>query len=393
MKTFSVVLSLLFLAACSSRPQEESSAKEESKSGPKRLEMTTQAQQHVGLRTVRAGFQDLQEYLHVVGTVQPIDTRIGHVRPLARGRVQRVDVRVGDRVRTGQALATFDNIEAGEVLAEYQGALAELQRLKLQQASAERVSERNKELSDLGAIAKKNAELSQVEAQSAHDSVRVQESVVAGLVSRLRRFGVEQVNVTHPSTVIRAPFAGVVIKAQTAPGDVFDADRELFSIADLSHVWVQAEVYEQDLGRVQVGQSAVITVDTYPGEQFRGQVTYLGDILDPQTRTARVRCEVANPDVRLKLDMFAAIELPTHFRRRALVVPASALQDLNGNPVVFVRQTATTFEPRTVKTGRTLEDETEIQSGLREGEDVVSIGSFHLKSIALSGQIGEEEER
>ena len=389
-----VLLTIIFLftmVGCSSGPKETGKTNEETKQESKLLQMTTQAQQHVGLRTTRVALKELQEYLHVVGTVQAIDTRIGHVRPLTRGRVEKVDVRVGDRVRAGQALATFDNIEAGEVLAEYQGAVTELQRLKLQQASAQRIAERNNELSDLGAIAKKNAELSRVEAQSAQDSVRVQESVVAGLVSRLRRFGVEQVNVSNPSTVIRAPFAGVVIKAQTAPGDVFDADRELFSIADLSHVWVQAEVYEQDLGRVKVGQPAVITVDTYPGERFQGQVTYLGDILDPQTRTARVRCEVANPEIRLKLDMFASIELPTHFSRRALVVPASAIQDLNGNSVVFIRKTATSFEVRPVKTGKTLEEETEIQSGLQEGEQVVIVGSFHLKSVALSGQIGEEE--
>jgi membrane fusion protein, heavy metal efflux system len=391
MRVLAAIVFLFVMAGCSSGPKENAESNKETKQQSKLLEMTTQAQQHVGLRTTRVALKELQEYLHVVGTVQPIDTRIGHVRPLTRGRVQRVDVRVGDRVRAGAALATFDNIEGGEVLAQYQGAVAELQRLKLQQASAQRISERNDELSDLGAIAKKNAELSHVEAQSAHDSVRVQESVVAGLVSRLRRFGVEQVNVTNPSTVIRAPFPGVVIKAQTAPGDVFDADRELFSIADLSHVWVQAEVYEQDLGRVKVGQPALITVDTYPGEKFQGQVTYLGDILDPQTRTARVRCEVANPEIRLKLDMFASIELPTHFSRRAMVVPASAIQDLNGNSVVFIRKTATTFETRSVKAGKTLEEETEIQSGLQEGEQVVSVGSFHLKSVALSGQIGEEE--
>jgi cobalt-zinc-cadmium efflux system membrane fusion protein len=389
-----ILLTAIFLftmAGCSSGPKETGKTNEETKQESKLLEMTTQAQQHVGLRTTRVALKELQEYLHVVGTVQAIDTRIGHVRPLTRGRVEKVDVRVGDRVRAGQALATFDNIEAGEVLAEYQGAVTELQRLKLQRASAQRIAERNNELSDLGAIAKKNAELSRVEAQSAQEGVRVQESVVAGLVSRLRRFGVEQVNVSNPSTVIRAPFAGVVIKAQTAPGDVFDADRELFSIADLSHVWVQAEVYEQDLGRVKIGEPAVITVDTYPGEKFHGQVTYLGDILDPQTRTARVRCEVANPGVRLKLDMFASIELPTHFNRRTLVVPASAIQDLNGNPVVFIRKTATSFETRPVKTGKTLDDETEVQSGLQEGEQVISVGAFHLKSIALSGQIGEEE--
>ena len=391
MKLSASIIFLFAMLGCSSGPKETTTPSEKTKQEPKFLEMTIPAQQHVGLRTTHVALKELQEYLHVVGTVQPIDTRIGHVRSLTRGRAQRVEVRVGDRVRAGQALATFDNIEAGEILAEYQGAVTELQRLKLQQASAQRIAERNNELSDLGAIAKKNAELSRVEAQSAQDSVRVQESVVAGLVSRLRRFGVEQVNVSNPSTVIRAPFAGVVIKAQTAPGDVFDADRELFSIADLSHVWVQAEVYEQDLGRVKVGQPAVITVDTYPGERFHGQVTYLGDILDPQTRTARVRCEVANPEIRLKLDMFASIELPTHFSRRALVVPASAIQDLNGNSVVFIRKTPTGFEVRPVKTGKTLEEETEIQSGLQEGEQVVSVGSFHLKSVALSGQIGEEE--
>jgi cobalt-zinc-cadmium efflux system membrane fusion protein len=379
------------MTGCFSRPKQQAEPKEEAKQELKLLEMATAAQQHVGLQTTRTAFKNLQEYLHVVGTVQPIDTRIGHVRPLARGRVQEIRVRVGDRVRTGDVLATFDNIEAGELLAEYQGAVTELQRLKLQQASAQRIAERNSDLSGLGAIAKKNAELSQVEAQSAGESVRVQESVVAGLASRLRRFGVERANVANPSTVIRAPFAGVVIKAQTAPGDVFDADRELFSIADLSHVWVQAEVYERDLGRVQVGQPASITVDTYPGEKFHGQVTYLGDILDPQTRTARVRCEVANPAIRLKLDMFAAIELPTHFSRRALVVPASAIQEINGTDVVFIRKSPTQFETRAVKTGKTLEDLTEIQSGLREGEEIVKTGSFHLKSIALSGQIGGEE--
>jgi membrane fusion protein, heavy metal efflux system len=392
MKVLSAGILLLVLISCSARSKKQEASEDDvAKQQKKLLQMSLEAQQHVGLQTTSAAFQDLQEYLQVTGTVQPIDTRIGQVRPLARGRVQQILVRVGDRVKAGEPLATFDNIEAGELLADYQGALTELQRLKLQRASAQRIAERNNQLSELGAIPKKNAELSQVEADSAAGSVKVQESVVAGLVSRLRRFGVEQVNVTHPSTVIRAPFAGVVIKAQTAPGDVFDAGRELFSIADLSHVWVQAEVYEKDLSRVQIGQPAFITVDTYPGERFKGQVTYLSDILDPQTRTAKVRCEVANPGVRLKLEMFAAVELPTHFSRRALVVPASAIQQLNGTDVVFVRKSNTTFETRPVKTGKTLHDLTEVQDGLREGEVIVKTGAFHLKSVALSGQIGEEE--
>lgn len=380
---------VLILSGCSSKPKTESVAAQPS--GPQILEMSATAQQHIGLKTALVGYQDLQEYLHVVGTVQPIDTRIGHIRPLARGRVQQVLVRVGDRVQTGQELARFDNIEAGELQAQYQGALAELARLRVQESAAARIAEREKQLVNIGAVAQKTAELSQTEAQAARESVRVQQSVVLGIASRLRRYGVEQASTSHPSTVIRAPFSGVVIQAQTAPGDVVDVDRELFSIADLSRVWVQAEVYEQDIGRVKIGQPATITVDTYPGEKFEGQVTYIGDILDPKTRTAKVRCEAPNPEIRLKLDMFTAVELPTHFSRRALVAPSSAIQEINGKAAVFVRKGPTSFEMRAVKTGKTLDEVTEIESGLRDGESVVSNGSFHLKSIALSGQIGEEE--
>jgi cobalt-zinc-cadmium efflux system membrane fusion protein len=147
MRSFVLFLCFLGLLACSHKPAQEQA--EEPKSESKLIKMTVPAQEHVGLQTVPAAVKNLQEHLHVVGTVQPIDTRIGQVRPLARGRVQEILVRVGDRVQAGQVLATFDNIEAGEVLAQYQGAIAELKRLKLQQVAAERIAAREKGLSDL----------------------------------------------------------------------------------------------------------------------------------------------------------------------------------------------------------------------------------------------------
>ena len=118
----------------------------------------------------------------------------------------------------------------------------------------------------------------------------------------------------------------------TAPGEVVEPSTELFTVADISRVWVQAEVYEKDLGRIQVGQPAIIHVDTYPGEAFAGQVTYISDALDPQTRTAKVRCEVANGSVRLKLDMFATVQLPTTFSRRAIAVPAEPFSKWRARP-------------------------------------------------------------
>jgi cobalt-zinc-cadmium efflux system membrane fusion protein len=164
----------------------------------------------------------------------------------------------------------------------------------------------------------------------------------------------------------------------------------LFTVADLSTVWVQAEVYEKDLGRLRVGQPAFITVDTYPNEQFTGRVTYISDFLDPQTRTAKVRCEVPNGGIRLKLDMFAGVSLPTTFSRHALAVPAGAIQTVGDRTVVFVRKAPTKFEPRWVTAGNTVKDFVEITNGLNGGEAVVKAGSFHLKSILTGKELGEE---
>ncbi len=167
-------------------------------------------------------------------------------------------------------------------------------------------------------------------------------------------------------------------------------DTDLFLIADLSRVWVQAEVYEKDLAKVTTGQRAFITVDTYPDKTFTGNVAYVGDILDPQTRTTRVRCEVANPGVLLKLDMFASVRLPTTFSRRAIAVPNSALQQWEEKNFVFVRTGPTKFIAREVTLGKVINGETEVTAGLKAGEPIVVNGSFHLKSILRSKQLGEE---
>jgi cobalt-zinc-cadmium efflux system membrane fusion protein len=165
---------------------------------------------------------------------------------------------------------------------------------------------------------------------------------------------------------------------------------ELFTVADISRVWVQAEVYEKDLGRLQVGQSAIIHVDTYPDQAFAGKVTYISDALDPQTRTAKVRCEVANAGIRLKLDMFATIQLPTTFNRQAIAVPIGAIQQLETKTVVFVQRGAAQFEAREITPGKNVNGQVEVVAGLREGEPVVIVGAFHLKSIVAGKDLGEE---
>ncbi|MBI4482231.1 MAG: efflux RND transporter periplasmic adaptor subunit [Acidobacteria bacterium] len=385
-----LALSLPFLA-CSRSKQEPAEALQEQ--GPKTglVEMKPEAQKHVGLQVAPASLSQLTEYLQVTGTVQPVDTRVAEVRPLARGRLQQVLVKVGDRVKSGQTLARFDNIEAGELIAQYRAAQAELQRLRIQHAAAMKQAERNRRLGDIGAVPQKEVEWSHAEQEGLLESIKSQESLMGGIVSRLRRFGINESEVGNTSTAIDSPFSGVVIRVEAAPGEVIDTDKQLFSIADLSQVWVQAEVYEKDLGRIRVGETALISVDTYPGERFSGRVAYISDVLDPQTRTAKVRCEVPNRDMRLKLDMFATVALPTTFSREAITVPTGAIQQVEGKSVVFVRRTPVKFEARQVNVGKTVNGLTEITGGLAAGEPIVTDGAFHLKSIMLGKEFLEEE--
>lgn len=391
-----LVLSLcgtLLFTGCNRKnaQKEEGEPRAESANKSNLVEMSVSAQQHIGMVVGPAAVTQLNEYLRATGTVQPIDSKIGIVGPLARGRIVEVRAKIGDRVEAGQTLAVFDNIEAGELLTQEQSARADLERLKAQLIPATRQAERSRRLADIGAGAEKDSESSKAEKEGIEADIRSQQALIDGIRQRLHRFGIAD-DSPRPTflTPLKAPFSGVVTKMQASPGDVVDAGRDVFTVADLSRVWVQAEVYEKDLGRLRIGQSAFITVDTYPNQSFEGKVAYISDVLDPQTRTARVRCEVANSDLRLKTDMFANIELPTKFSKQAIAVPASALQDVEGKNVVFIRRSQTQFEKREVEKGVTVNNQTEIVSGLKPGEPVVTQGAFHLKSILAGGELGED---
>jgi len=397
MKKFSIwiLCGLVVMAGCKHKAADvtgEAGSEGDAQSLEKKqteVEMLLPAQKHVGMVVAPAAVTQLTEYLRATGTVQPIDSHVGEVSPLSRGRIVELKATVGDRVRQGQILAVFDNLEAIDLSAQEQSAKAELASLNAKLIPATRQTERSRKLADIGAGAEKDFEFSKAEEQGIRASIQSQQAVIEGIRQRLRRYG-STGGSGSPLTVLRAPFAGVVTKAQVSAGDTVEPGKNLFTIADLSKVWVQAEVYEKDLGRIRIGQDASIKVDTYPDESFSGRVAYISDVLDPQTRTARVRCEVNNRDMRLKTDMFANIELPTKFSKQALSVPSSALQDVEGKNVVFVQIAPTKFEARQIEKGVSINGKTEIIHGLSAGERVVTQGAFHLKSIIAGGGLGDD---
>jgi membrane fusion protein, heavy metal efflux system len=371
-----------------------SAENEKSKSESNAVEMTSEAQQRAGVAMAPVTTVPMTQFLRVTGSVQPVDSSIAHVRPLSRGRLQEVHVKLGDRVSGGQVLAQLDNIEAGEFIAQYNAARSERQRLTIQLAAQQRQVERNRRLAEIGASPQKDYEFSLAEQQALEETIRGQESTIAAISVRLRRFGINEADAgtsASASTSIRAPFAGVITHMDAAPGEVVDGGAELFSVADLSTVYVQAQVYEKDLGSVRVGQSASIATDAYPALQFPGRVVSVGDLIDPQTRTVSVRCQAPNPNGRLKLDMFATIQFPTLTQRAALSVPSDAIQTIQNKTVVFAQTSPTRFDVRPVETGVTNEGRTEILRGLKKDEKVVSRGAFAVKSVLLAKDLGDKE--
>jgi RND family efflux transporter MFP subunit len=198
-------------------------------------------------------------------------------------------------------------------------------------------------------------------------------------------------------TTFVSPASGIIVEKAAVEGMRVRAGERLFRLADLSSVWVEADVYERDLAVVRVGQAATVMLDAYPGETFRGRVSYLYPSVAEQTRTLKIRLALENPRGRLRPGMYASVAI-AGASRMAVVVPADAVVDSGTEQIVFVTVGDGYFEPRAVKTGRRLANAVEIVEGIEEGEMVAGGATFFLDSEsqmrgALQGYRAPEAER
>lgn len=360
----------------------------------------------IGLKVEPAQERPFATLIRATGIVAPNETRVAHVRLLSSGRVETVHVRAGDQVKSGQPLVSYDNVEVGQLLGEYAGAVAGVNRAAAEADVARRAVERATKLVESGGLPRAEYERREAELKRAQAEAASAAGMMTNVERKLQRFGVTTEELTQlrdgPSpaasrsrTVVRAPFSGVVTAANVAPGDAVDTERELFTIADLSTVWIIGDVYQKDIASVRPGQSAQIATEAYPGERFTGRISNVSDVLDPNTRTAKVRAEVPNPGRRLKLQMFVSMEIPSAEQRPTLVVPAIAVQQIDDDTVVFVQTGDDTFQKRPVRPGGEVGGMIAVLEGLKAGERIVTQGAFMLKSKLKAGSIeaeGEEEE-
>lgn len=388
----------LFFGRGSKAPEEKRAAAD-----PNVVELSPEAQKNAALVVEEATERQIQSFVKTTGIVAPDQARVGHVFPLARGIVEKVYVQLGDKVSEGQPLVLYDNIELGQLLGEYLSLRGGLSKLQAQEHVASKSLERARALIGVQAIAQSQFDVREAEDEQARAAVESQRAEVARVEEQIHRFGLSDQDIgnvkdsehgshrTASHNILKAPRSGVITKFEMSQGEVVEREKELLTIVDTSVVWVLGDIYEKDLAAVRTGGEARITVASYPDERFSGRITYVSDFLDPASRTAKVRCVVDNRDRRLKLDMFANVEVPAAGTRLVLAIPADAIQKMDAEEVVFVQRDSGRYEKRVVQTGERAGGWVELPKGVAKGEKVVTKGSFYVKSALLREQIGGGE--
>lgn len=378
---------------------EQSAAHSEEATIRDELILSDEAVKAAGITTGTARLVDVPDYLETTGTVSVNQSRIAHMRPLSEGIVEEVLTQLGVSVREGQPLLRYDNVQLGELLAEHESTLSRIQQARASERVSRELVDRGKELLHAEAISERDFKAREAEYFQAAQGVASLEGELSIIQGKLHRYGLDDSelkelrkngDVSEGASVItlQAPFDGTIIEFEVARGEIVDPTRSLMTIADLSSVWVMVDIYEQDLRFVRTGQTALVEVGSYPEEVFPGRITYIGDLLDPATRTVKARCVVQNQARQLKLGMFASVQLQLAGSRSMAAVPGAALQQIEGEDVVFIESAPGRFEKRAVQTGREVDGWVTVEDGLEGQEVIVTEGSFALKSELMREQLG-----
>jgi cobalt-zinc-cadmium efflux system membrane fusion protein len=382
-----VIMAVIVLAACQARENESakppvSVATPSGQPGMIKLEEGSQALGRI--QTERVQFRPMQVSLQAqAGKILPNENRLAHLSARVPGRIVTVYANLGDRVKTGDRLLLLDSPAFGEAQLEYRKARTAVR-------VTEKALERARALFDRGAIGAGEYQRREADHENARAEIHEAEEKLhlLGMTEReIGRLGAGPLPHAEVAQVfLRAPFSGEVVERNATVGEVVDPNKMLFAVVDLSTVWVRADFPEEQAGQLQAGLGVEVRVAAYPDTVFHGVVTYVGAMVDPATRTVMARSDIPNPDRRLRPEMFAEVTLVTP-ERSVLTVPRVAVQQVGSRTMVFVVRGAGRFEPREVKIGESSREYVEVKSGVEDGDEVVTQGSYALKSEVLREQM------
>jgi cobalt-zinc-cadmium efflux system membrane fusion protein len=309
--------------------------------------------------------EDIRRDLVLPAAAEADPARLIKVLPPLAGRVTRLNVQLGERVENGQPLVVLDSPDLGTAYADYERAKAQL-------ALTLKNRDRQRGLAKIGGAAEKDM-------QQAESDYLAAEAELKRTVARLQQIGVDAESTAKSRTVtVSAPMSGSIIELDVAPGAYWnDPTASLMTVADLRTIWVTAGVPEKDTALVAKGQPVDVVFSAYPNETFHGEVLFVSDVLDTDTRRTKVRIAFDNPDTRLRPGMFASVTFHAP-AQRAAVVPASALLLKDDVNQVLVETAPWTFAARNVDIAFQQGDQVVLRSGVAPGERIVVKGGVLL---------------
>ena len=352
-----------------------------------------------GITVAEAETRKLEIELQVPGRLTINQDATARLGSIAEGVVVSCCESVGTDVEKGQVLARLHSHEVHDGEASYWEAQAELERRQAELHFAQETYERASRLHELKAGSLQKVQEAESKLRSAEMFLEIAKAGVKRTEIHLRYLGLSPERL--PSAPgehrrehegdhlieVRSPVSGTIIERMVTQGAVVAPADSLYVITDLTSLWVIAQVPEQHLSSLRNGQAVKVSVRAYPGTTFPARIAYIGDALDPETRTVEVRCELNNPGRRLKREMFATIAMGAGTGKEAVVAPLAALQNVDGEEVLFVPEGEASYRVRPVRAGRRSGSVVEIVSGLQANEAVVVDGAFHLKSELLKARM------
>lgn len=359
-----------------SAPSEKDEKKTNEKKPEQALVLSREEIQTASIKIQKLALRERPEQIVVTATIQANQDKLARVGPRTAGRVVKVNASLGDHVKTGQTLALLDSIELGEARSSYLQVVSEA---RLAQSNFERARRLNSD----NIIPEKDYLRAQAEREKTQASLRT-------AAEKLRLLGVSPTQSSGSVFPLSAPFAGTIIEKKAVLGELAAPDASLFTVADLSTLWIEGDLLEKDLSRAKVGAQATVLVTAYPGQVFEGRLTYISSVMNKETRTAKARVEVPNSDGKLKPEMFASVAINTRgTSTKILIVPETAVLLVQGQATVFVAGKSG-FEPRAVEVGEHALGFVTLKSGVTVGEDVVVAGAYAIKARLLKSQISAE---
>ncbi len=376
----SIVVIGALLSGCAKKEKQESVEKSESKN--KIVTLKAASIKDIGLERVQVALQSISGTMSIPAKVVANQDNEAVIGSLVQGRVHKVYANVGDYVKAGQVLMTVEGLDVGQIKSSFLKSKAAFEYAKANY-------ERQKKLFDEKIGAQKSLLETQAEFEKASAEFKAEDKKIHAL-------GLSDVDIisakndeqhTSGTLPIKASINGVVVERNVVIGQSVDVSTNAFRVMNTASLWVDGQIYEKDIAKPLRKARVEFTAASFKNEKFKGALTYIGQVVDEHSRTITVRGTFANPGNQLKPNMFGELHIPLAENTKGLLVPEESIVNQSGEHFVFVAINDTSFEMRKVKLGGKYEQGIEIIEGIKEGENIVSKGTFYLLSEVKKDEI------